>query len=455
MRSAETEVKPRTIQTGKLLRILGVTFGISVTIGGTIGVGILRTPGTVASQLGNLWLIAAVWLIGGVYAFLGTISVIELGTMLPKAGGWYVYARWAFGEYGGFVVGWSNWISYCTTLASLAIAFGEYSLTLVPALSLSAKTIAITTLILFSLLHWMGLRFGSGFQKITSFMLALSFLALVTGCFLLGGNGSVEATDQTFLNMPATFSAIFIAVVIALQSVLFTYDGWYGAIFFTEEDSNPARNLPRSMIGGVLAIITIYILVNTALFYVLPFSQLAASQFPAADAAQVIFGIYGRNVITAIALISILSVINATILMTTRVIFAMSRDQLFTKKAAVVNSGGTPGVALLVTTLAGILLVATGTFEELIAITTFFFVVMYGSGFISLFVLRKREPELPRPFKVWFYPWTTLIVLAISVVFLIGVVISDTINSIYAMVILTASYPIYLLMKKGRVIKKL
>lgn len=404
----------------------------------------------IASRLGNVWLIVAVWLLGGLYAFLGTISVTELGTMLPQAGGWYVYARRAFGDYGGFVVGWCNWIANCTTLASLAIALGEYSIALVPGLSGNEKTIAIAILVLFMLLHWKGLRSGSNVQKVISFIQTLAFLALVTACFMSGGKDSAGGSVQAVLNRPESFPALFIAVVIALQSVIFTYDGWYGAIFFAEEDRNPARSLPRSMIGGVLLIIAIYVLVNFALIYVLPLPQLALSRLAAADAAQVIFGAHSGQVITTISLISIISVINATILQTTRIMFAMSRDKLFLSKAATVNRGGTPSRALLWTTLAGIFLVASGTFEKLLAITTFFFVVLYGSGFVSLFVLRKREPELPRPFKVWFYPWTTILVITISVVFLAGVVISDTINSIYALVILTASYPMYLLIKMKR-----
>ncbi len=157
---------------GKLLRILGVTFGIAVTVGGTIGAGILRTPGTIAAQLGSVPLIAAVWLIGSVYVFLGTLCVAELATLLPQAGGWYVYARRALGDYGGFVVGWCNWISYCGGLASTAIAVGEYAVALVPALSGGAKMISIAVIVSLSLVQWMGLRAASGFQKVSCLLQA-------------------------------------------------------------------------------------------------------------------------------------------------------------------------------------------------------------------------------------------------------------------------------------------
>lgn len=450
MESLQAAVEFQTAPKGKLLRILGVGFGIAVTIGGTIGVGILRTPGSIAAQLGDFWLIIAAWILGGAYALLGTISVIELATMLPQAGGWYVYARRAFGDYGGFIVGWCDWLGNCAALALLATAIGEFSAMLGLTLSGSVKAVAIITLLLFSLLHWLGLRLSSRTQELTSLVKALAFLALVVTFFVFGGKNPSAGSERAILNPPATASAMFIAAVIALQFVIVTYDGWYSAIYFTEEDRDPARNLPRSAIGGVLFTIGIYLLVNLALLYALPLSQLAASKLPASDVAQAIFGAYGGQTITALSLVSLLSIINAVLLIATRIIFAISRDGLFTLKAAVVNVGGTPVVAMLLSSLAAILLVASGTFEKLLAMAAFFYVAIYAAGFAALFILRKREPELPRPFKVWGYPWTTFIVLVGSIAFLMGVVISDTTNSFYAVALILISFPIYLIRKKMR-----
>jgi APA family basic amino acid/polyamine antiporter len=440
--------KPTIQQKGKLLRILGVSFGIAVTLGSTIGVGILRTPGTVAAQLGNFWLIIAIWTIGGVYALFGTIAVTELATALPQAGGWYVYARRAFGEYAGFTIGWINWVSYCTAAASITIAIGEYLARLVPAFSGSIKEIAIIILIVFTLMHWLGLRLGSRAQELMSFTTALGFVALVVACFVLGGRSTLGIVERTAVPVPATIAAVFIALVISFQSVIFTYDGWYGAIYFSEEDTNPVRNLPRSMISAVVVIIVIYLLVNLALLYVLPLEQLAASQLPAADAAQTIFGAQSEQVITGLVLLSLLSVMNAGFMQTPRIMYGMSRDRLFLSRASVVNQRGTPIIALIISSVIEVLLVASGTFEKLLAVTSFFWVVMYGSGFASLIALRKREPSLARPFKAWGYPWTTLIVVVLSFVFLIGVIISDTTNSVYALAILALSYPAYLIVKR-------
>ena len=431
-----------------LLRILGVSFGIAVTIGGTIGVGILRTPASVAAQLGNFWLIIALWIFGGIYVLLGTITVAELATSLPRAGGWYVYSRRAFGDYAGFTVGWVNWISYCTGFALIAIVFGEFWAKLIPAHIAYIKVIAIIVIATFTFLNLLGLRLGSRMQKMTGFTTAVAFLVLIVICFLFGKGVFYLNPHQMVPNAPASLLGILAPIVISFQSVIFTYDGWYGAIYFSEEDKDPTRNLPRAMISSVLMIICIYILVNLALLHVLSLPQLATSQLPAADAVQAIFGERSGQIITVLSLFSLLSLLNAVSMMTPRILFGMGRDRLFSAKATLVNRKGTPWVALIVSAVTEIVLIASGTFERLIAITAFFWVIMYSSGFISLLVLRKKEPYSNRPFKAWGYQWTTVTVLSLSIIFLIGVIISDVVNSVYAILLILLSYPIYWLTRK-------
>ncbi|MCA1817433.1 MAG: APC family permease [Acidobacteria bacterium] len=448
MDSIPTAVELQSTPKGKLLHILGVTFGLAGAIGGTIGAGILRTPGLVAAQLGNAKLIVAAWLIGGIYVFLGAISVAELGASLPRAGGWYVYARRAFGKYAGFTVGWMDWLGNCAGLAWIAITVGEYSAALAPSLFGSVKAVAIIVIIFFSLIQLWGLRVGSGSQKFLSLAKALAFIALIAACFIFGGKNSDSTSTQTALALPATAAASFIAVVLAVQAIIITYDGWYTPIYFAEEFAQPARDLPRSLIGGVLSIICIYVLVNVALLYALPLPQMAASSLPVADAAQLIFGAHSGQLVTALALISLLGILNVVIMAAPRILYGLSRDDLFSSKGAVVNRGGTPVVALLLSTLAAILLVVTGTFERILGMAAFLYVAIYTTGFAALFVLRKREPELPRPFRAWGYPWTTLIVLLGSLGFLVGAIISDTANSLYAALLIALSYPVYLLTKR-------
>jgi APA family basic amino acid/polyamine antiporter len=433
---------------GQLLQILGVTFGVAITVGGTIGVGILRTPGSVAAALGNTWLIVGAWVLGGIYALLGTIAVAELATSLPQAGGWYVYARRAFGEYGGFTVGWINWVSFCTGLAAIVVGMGEYGAKLMPVVYGGALTISLVALLLFFVLHWSGLRVGCRAQEIMCAASAIGFFVLIAACFLLGGRGASAETTQTVVAVPATMAALLLAVALAFQSVIFTYDGWYGAIYFSEENTDPDRSLPTSMIGSVLVIIAIYLLVNVALLYVLPMPVLAGSQLAAADAATRIFGENGGTVVTTIAFLSLLCITNASLMQTPRILFAMGRDELFFSGASHVNKRGTPDVALFITTAAVAGLMLVGSFDRLLAITSFFFVAMYLSGFIALIALRKREPDLPRPFRTLGYPWTVHILIGLSVVFLVGVLISDPQNSLLAVAALLISYPVYRIVKR-------
>ena len=232
------------------------------------------------------------------------------------------------------------------------------------------------------------------------------------------------------------------------MKIIFTYDGWYSAVYFTEEDKNPGKNLPRSAIGGVLATILIYLLVNIGFLYVLPVSKLAASVAPATDAAEALFGEIGGQIITVLSIASLISILNAVLLIATRIIYGLGRDKLFTTKITSVSKSGSPRLALTLSTIFAMLLIASGTFEILIAISAFFYVANYFAGFSALFVLRKKEPDLERPFKVWGYPWTTLIFLIGSLVFLIGDIIGDPLNAFFALIYIILSIPAFFWVKR-------
>jgi basic amino acid/polyamine antiporter, APA family len=426
---------------GALLRVLGVGFGLAVTIGGTIGMGILRTPGEVAAQLPTAKLFIGVWILGGVYALLGAITVAELGTMIPRSGGWYVFVHRAMGNYPGFVVGWSDWLSTCGTLAVIAMVVGEYTAVLIPRLAGQDKSIALAVALAFAALQWRGIRWGSFTQNVTSLLKTLIFAVIAIAAFTYGGNTSTG----TSLTVPHGF-AIFGGLIIALQGVLYTYDGWYGVIYFGEEVRNPKRDVVRSMIGGVLLIIAIYLIVNFAYVYVLPMSQLAGEKFAAGAVANKIFGVYGDKTIRVLAILSLLSTINAYTLTAPRILYAMSCDELFSHHATRVNKGGTPTVTLLISTLVAVLFIFR-SFEQVLAALAFFFVANYTMAYLSLIVLRVREPDLPRPYRAWGYPWITGIVLLGSISFLIGAVISDQRDSLFALAILAVSVPIYLVVR--------
>lgn len=437
---------------GRLLQVLGVGFGLAVIIGNTIGAGIFRAPGAIAEQLPNPGLFLGVWILGGIYALLGAISVAELGAMIPRSGGQYVFARYALGEYAGFIVGWSDWISTCGSAAAVSLLIGQFAGSLVPALHGKTVVIAATVAVVFAVLQWRGVIWGSTTQNVTSLLKTLAFLALVTAAFVFGGHGSL--TTIAAPGAPAGF-ALIAALVLSLQSVIYTYDGWNGAVYFSEEITNPGRDIPRAMFGGVLLVIGIYLLVNLALLYVLPISKIAGQEFAAGVAAEAIFGRHGNTIFLTLTILSMLSAINAYHLMATRVLFAISRDGLFAKKAATVNEGGTPSIALLISMVVAVLFIVFGqTFDKVITVLAFFFVANYTLSFISVFVLRRREPEKERPYRAWGYPWTTALALIGSVLFLVGAIASDTRNSIYALALLAVSYPLFRLMKLTITISK-
>jgi APA family basic amino acid/polyamine antiporter len=245
--------------------------------------------------------------------------------------------------------------------------------------------------------------------------------------------------------------ALFGAVIIAMQGVLYTYDGWYGVIYFGEEIRNPKRDVVRSMFGGVLLVTAIYLVVNLAYVYVLPMSKLAGEPLAAGAVAQTIFGAYGDKTIRVLAILSLLSTINAYTLTSPRVLYAMSCDRLFHHAGARVNRGGTPTTTLLISTTVAALFISFRSFDQLLAALAFFFVANYTMGYISLIVLRWREPNAERPYRAWGYPWTTILALLGSVAFLVGAVISDRLSgkrdSLFALIVLAASIPIYFVIR--------
>ncbi|HSA94190.1 MAG TPA: APC family permease [Terriglobales bacterium] len=440
-----------------LLQVLGVGFGLAVIIGNTIGAGILRTPGEVAAQLPSVWIFLGVWVVGGLYALLGAFSISELSAMTPRSGGYYVFTRRALGEFPGFAVGWTDWLAQCGTTAAVSIVIGEYSDVLLrrhlpqyPVLFGREIPIAITVTIGMALLQWRGIRWGSLIQNITSAAKALGFLGLVMAIFALAPQTPEVAPTPLPTGLP-----LLVALVLAAQAVIYTYDGWYGAIYFGEELRDPARDAPRSTLWGVLSLMAIYVLVNAALVYTLPMSAIAKDKLALGTAAATIFGEWTITVISALMIVSMLSGINAYHLMASRITFAMSRDGLLPPVVARVNPGGTPTTALLLSTVGSVgltllPLLRVGEkrpFEDVLAVTTFFFVTDYFLAYLAVFLLRRREPDAPRPYRAWGYPWTTALALAGSLAFLAGALAGDTRNSFYALAVLAGCYPVYLVQR--------
>ena len=435
-------------RSGHLLRILGTGFGIGVGLGSTIGTGILRTPGEIAGYLGSAWMFFAVWILGGAYALLCSSSVTELASMLPRAGGWYVYSRRAFGNHAGFVVGCCDWTVQSVSNAYLGVALGEFAGGLYPRLSQHVTLVAVAALSTLALLNWIGLRTGSRTQELTSLAKVLALIALVIASFTLPKHGAALSVAA---DLAGRKNSLFLGWILALQGVVITYDGWYAPIYFAEEDRDPAKNLPRSMIGTALSCVGIFLLMNAALFKVLGMDHLAGSQFPAADASLLLFGSYGRQVILLVSMVTVIGTINAALLYTPRILYGMARDGLLPRGVTPINEGGTPALALFLCALASIALIVSGTFDTLIAIGSVLYVAVYLSGFVSLLALRKREPSLLRPYKVWWYPWSTVGVLSASAAFLCGAVVADLKHSLFTVILILLGYLTFGIIARNRV----
>jgi APA family basic amino acid/polyamine antiporter len=281
-------------------------------------------------------------------------------------------------------------------------------------------------------------------QQTASAIAAVSLFGLVAACFTL------PPADSTLPVPPAPAASFIAALVLAIQSVVVTFDGWYEPIYFAEETHRPTKSIPRAMFGGLALVTSIYLLLNLAFLRALGPARLAASKFAAADASQLIFGRSSDLLLSGIAVVILLTLLHVVLMTGTRILFAVSRDGLFSPRAAVVAPNGTPRTALAMTTVAAIALVLSGTVDRLIAMAGFFYVANYCWSYISLIVLRFQRPGAARPFRVPAYPVPTLLALAASLAFLTGAVISDRANSVYALLLLTASYPVHLVLRSLR-----
>jgi len=442
-----------TIQTARpLRRILGLGFGVAFVFGTMVGVGILRLPGTVAAALGDRTLIMVSWAIGGLYALMGAVAVAELAAMIPETGGFRVYARRAFGEGVGFAVGWVDWLCNVAALAYVAVTAVAFLGALWPSASVYPRAVAISILTAFTGIHWMGLRIGSSITAIISAAIGLLLMIVVVGCFLAAPVTELTAPPlaTTAASLPLMSMAMLFAVVPALRAVLTAYDGWYAPIYMAEENTNPVRTLPRAIIGGTLLVVALYLVINAAFLRVLPLPVLAASELPAAAAARVVLPRGGVELVTVISLLTVLSLFNNVLLMAPRILFGIGRDGLLTAKAAIVSDGGTPRMALALTSAVVVVVILTGSFGQIIALGAVLFLVYYVSAFLAVFVLRHREPTLPRPYKAFGYPVSTAVVLVGSVVFLLAAITEDPRSGLIAAVFIAGCAPAYWWMARGR-----
>jgi APA family basic amino acid/polyamine antiporter len=372
--------------------------------------------------------------------------------MMPEAGGFYVYARRAFGNGFGFVVGWTDWINQVAAIAYAALTAAEFLGALWPATALAPRGVAIAIIASFTAMHWIGLRIGSSLTRIISVAVGVMMLVLVVGCFIASpvAASSAPPPATSAAALPLLSLGMLAAVVTAMRAVILSYDGWYSPIYMAEESTQPTLTLPRAIIGGTVLVTVMYVIINMGILRVLPLPILAASKLPAADAASVVLPRGGAVLVTVISIMTVLSLVNATLLMAPRVLLAIGREGFFTKKAAMVSAGGTPRVALAFSALGAAALIMSGSFEQIIAVAAVLFLLLYVSAYTALFVLRRREPATPRPYRAFGFPYSTAIVLLACLLLWVAAIMEDLFSASIAGVLLLACVPVYLWIARRR-----
>ena len=434
-----------------LRKILGVGFGLAFAFGGTVGVGILRLPGMVAAAAERPTLIVFCWLVGALYALMGAVSVSELAAMYPEAGGFRVYARRAFGDPAGFVVGWVDWLASVAVLAYAAVAAIEFIGMLWPAVTEYESGSAIALLGVFTAMHCFGVRMGSAITSVASATIGILIVALIVGCFIAAPAVHTSGLGAATVK-PGPFLAVGVLVTLmpAIRALITAYDGWYAPIYTAEECIDAGHTLPRSIIGGTIMVAILYVLLNVALLRVLSVPELAASKLPVATAAHIVFSHGSALLMTVISILIVLGLINSNTIMAPRILFSMAREGWISQKAAAVSPGGTPWVALVATAVMSAAMILSGTFNQLIALFAVLILLYYIAAFLAVFVLRHRAPDAPRPYRAFGYPIATFAVLVGSMGFLVATVIEDSHSALMALLFLSLCIPAYGLASRSR-----
>jgi APA family basic amino acid/polyamine antiporter len=392
---------------GELHRILSVKDGLAVTVGIVIGAGILRTPGLIAGYLGNPLVILGVWFLGGVVVMLSTLVLAEMAAALPEAGGKFVYAREAYGRTAGFLAGWSELlVTRGFSGAAKAVVIAEYVVLLLGRGSVPLLAAAVVAG--FYLLHSGGLRFGRGFQNVTTVAKVMLLLALCAAG-LIGGDGSGFLSSMV---LDPEYAGL-LGFALAYQAVAFAYYGWEDAAKMAEETHDPGRNLPRILVGGAMAVAVMYLLINAAFLNVLTPGEMAGSQLVAADVLGRSFGVTAASLITVASLVIVLSSLNVNFLGMPRVALGLAREGLAPARFARVGKSGTPGAALAFVSITILALALTGAFEFLIRFMMTVAITVDLLVLSGIFRLRRTQPNLKRPLRVPFYPWLPAITLAL------------------------------------------
>jgi APA family basic amino acid/polyamine antiporter len=453
-----------------------------LVVGGVIGSGIFKKPGVMAAQLGSPEMLLGVWILAGIITLMGALTNAEIAGMIPETGGQYVFMDRIYGPFWGFLYGWAVFAVIQTgSIAALAYVFAEYSTKLwhlpefgpelsnwavslpfigqiTPLKDIGIKVLAVVLIFGLTVVNYLGVRLGGRVQNVFTVAKVSGMAALCIGAFFFAQGGQFQNLTQSSAVIHPSGMALLAAIAAALQGAFWAYDGWNKITYIAGEVHDPQRNVPRSLFIGMLAVMAIYVTMDVAYSYVLPVDVMAKSKLVAADVAERCFA-GGSKWIAVVVMISTFGANNATILASARVYFSMARRGVFPSVLGNVHPRfHTPGPALVAQGIWSAALVFTGTFDTLTDALIFVSWVTYGVSAWGVFVLRKREPNTPRPYRVPGYPWVPMIFVVFSAVFLILTIQYDLtayqqahaagkpaiINFAFGSVLVLAGAPIYL-----------
>jgi APA family basic amino acid/polyamine antiporter len=430
----------------QLLRALGWWEATAIVMGIMIGTGIFIVPAEITRLMGTKDAALSVWAVAGLLSLFGALSFAELAAMMPQAGGQYIFLREAYGSLTGFLCGWSFFVAAQTAgISVLAVGFAEYAGEFLPLTPWEQKGAAAVSIVVLTAINYRGVREGGALQSILTgakvgaiAIIILLGYALVRG--LPGGADTLAApTGHRFV---ASFG-------VAMVGAFWAFEGWNACTFAAGEVKRPERNVPLALIMGTVAVIVIYMALNMVYYHVLPMDQVARSSRVGADAAARIFGHTGAYLVSLLIIISTLGSLNGSILAAPRVYYAMATDGVFFSWCARVHPRfHTPHVALLVQCGWAIVLVAAGTYDQLFTYAIFAAFVFYALTALAVVVLRRKRPDVARPYRVFGYPYVPLIFVLGAAWFLVNTLVEEPVEAGCGAIMLAVGVLVYWFWKR-------
>lgn len=407
-----------------LVRGLNVWDAGALVVGCVIGAGIFRLSDSVAKFSPSPAVFLLAWVLGGVISLCGALCYAELATLFPRTGGDYIFLTEAYGRFWGFLFGWTKlFVQRTGTIAIIALVFAEHAARVLGAGSSIVKPVATAAIVLLTAANIAGLKLGKNIQNVFTLLKVLAIILIVAvGC--LAGKGSVENLRPFW---PEWSPGLFSAIGLALIPVLWTYGGWENAAYVAEEVRDPQRNLPRSIVVGLLTATGLYLLVNAVYLYYMPLPEMRATDLVAAGTMDKVWTGVGGRVVAAMVMISTFGALNGFILAGGRILLAMSRDHALFQKLADVNPAThTPAYALACNGAIAVFLTWTRKLHEIVEYTEIVIYLFFALSGLSLFLFRRRGPAPQGSYRVWGYPFTPIVFVLMSLAFAINAILEGT-----------------------------